>query len=65
MFTLSVRREYAYRVEGRAPKCQPCRRPAVRMTEAERESYRQWWLEESGLSPQALERLARDFAGTS
>jgi len=40
-----VRRAYQHRVEGRAPKCQPCRRPALEITPEERESYRQWWLE--------------------
>jgi hypothetical protein len=35
-----------------------CRRPSLKLTEAERERYRRWWLEESGLSRDELYSIA-------
>lgn len=57
-FLLSVRNEYRHRVAGTRPRCRTCRRPLVEMTPAERESYRRWWLEESGLSARELYEIA-------
>ena len=53
-FELSVRREYQHRRDGTTPRCVTCRRPAVAMTEAEREKYVAWWLYESGLNVDEL-----------
>jgi hypothetical protein len=49
-----VRREYQLRRDGTTPKCITCRRPAVPLTDAEREKYVAWWLYESGLSVEEL-----------
>ena len=53
-----VRREYEHRRDGTTPRCLTCRRPAVAMTEAEREKYVAWWLYESGLSVDELVGIA-------
>ena len=57
-FELSVRREYQHRRDATTPKCLPCRRPAVAMSEAEREKYVAWWLYESGLDVDELVGIA-------
>ena len=49
-----MRREYQLRRDGTTPKCITCRRPAVPLTDAEREKYVAWWLYESGLSVEEL-----------
>ena len=54
---LSVRNEYRHRMEGTKPKCSLCRRPPTPMTEAEREQYRRWWIEESGLGIAELHEI--------
>ena len=53
-----MRREYQHRRDGTTPKCVTCRRPAVAMSEAEREKYVAWWLYESGLEVDELIELA-------
>ena len=53
-----MRREYQHRRDGTEPKCLTCRRPAVAMSEAERERYVAWWLYESGLSVDELIEIA-------
>jgi hypothetical protein len=58
VFQLSVRNEYEHRRKGTTPKCQICRRPPKPLTRAERERYRAWWLEESGLSRRELHEIA-------
>jgi len=35
-----------------------CRRPAVKLTEAERMKYQTWWIERSGLSRAELQEIA-------
>src|SRR5688500_12135710 len=57
-FELSVRREYQHRRDGTEPKCLTCRRPAVAMSEAEREKYVAWWLYESALDVDELIEIA-------
>ena len=57
-FELATRNERRYRSEGRAPTCETCRRPALKLTPAERERFRRWWLEESGLSRRELREIA-------
>ncbi len=52
------RREYQHRRDGTTPKCLTCRRPAVAMSEAEREKYVAWWLYESALSVDELIGIA-------
>jgi hypothetical protein len=42
-FTLSARNEYEWRRKGLAPVCSECRRPAVTLTDAERDRYFAWW----------------------
>ena len=58
MFELSLRREYAHRIEGKEPRCLPCRRPLKPLTDEERERFTRWWLEESGLSMRELYEIA-------
>ena len=53
-----MRREYQHRRDATEPKCLTCRRPAVAMTEAEREKYVAWWLYESGLEVDELMGIA-------
>jgi hypothetical protein len=60
---LSARREREHRRQGREPVCATCGRPPIELTDAERERYRQWWLEKSGLSPAELREIAAAFAG--
>jgi hypothetical protein len=47
-----------HRRNGTTTKCRACRRPAIELTSAEREKYRTWWLEESGLSLVVLREIA-------
>jgi len=49
-FSLSTRRAFEWRRQSRSPMCQECRHPERTMSAAERERFRQWWLEQSGLS---------------
>jgi len=58
-FDLSTRRERANRKAGKAPRCQTCRRlSSLELTPKERERFRRWWLEESGLSERELHAIA-------
>ena len=57
-FELSLRREYAHRVEGKEPRCLLCRRPPRPLTDEERERFTRWWLAESGLSARELHEVA-------
>ena len=57
-FDLSVRREYEYRRAAKPPLCQMCRRPGLKLTDAEREHYGRWWREASGLSAGELREIA-------
>jgi hypothetical protein len=61
-FDLSVRREYAHRRDGTTPLCLTCRRPPKPMKPEERERYRRWWLEKSGLSVNELREIAVGLA---
>lgn len=57
-FEVSARRERAYRAEGREPRCELCRRPGLVLSDQEREQFKRWWLEESGLSARSLYEIA-------
>src|SRR5262245_16256690 len=57
-FELSVRNEYEHRRRGRTPRCEVCRRPRAELGVEERERFRRWWLEESGLSLDELLEIA-------
>lgn len=49
-----------WRKRERSPKCPDCRRLGyVVLTEEERETYRRFWLEESGLSRRELVSIAQ------
>jgi hypothetical protein len=62
VFELSVRNEYGWRKRGLEPRCSACRRPAAELSAEEREKYRRWWLEESGLSAAELYEIAVGFS---
>jgi hypothetical protein len=57
-FEISVRNEYGWRKSGREPRCETCRRPSLVMTDAERERYRKWWIQSSGLTERELYEIA-------
>ena len=63
-FDLSSRRAYELRRSARPTLCRTCRRPSVKLTEAERERYLRWWREESGLSMRQLHEIAVGLGGS-
>jgi hypothetical protein len=55
---LPVRNEFGWRKRGPEPRCSTSRRPAAELSAEEREKYRRWWLEDSGLSARELQEIA-------
>jgi hypothetical protein len=59
MFELSARNARANRAAGREPVCRECRNPPKPPDPATMEKMRRWWLEDSGLSLEEVQELAR------